>query len=414
MYWKTDGEKCYPQWNLFEDDQAKNLREVYKQKQKEVKEEKKLLEKHLKALMQLDSVEDLIAYKEKNSLYFTNDQFQIRWEEEFENLLNRIKHKEKYFASRMKEFGIHEARMNKKQKTIWLKEMLKIEEEVKPYIKYVRKAFQTALPIRRNVIFSNERHVNDGVEFDPNTIFDQEKWIRADVMKVMESKVERGEAVQINTFCLDYSGSMKHDRMRNLFKILYLLVLGLEDRKSYDSFHFFSNNFIEVVNFSEAYTNRKVLFSIMQQIATLIVGEVHFFGEGGTNISDGVIKSHRKMSKFVKEFKTKNPDANIVCSIFVITDGEPSLGVIDIPDLNAIIQELREDGDVEIKGIFINSEDDVSMDLMSDIFGEDNYIETTDFEEGVNKFVKIMTETYKKQRKAYKWKLKKQKLGLKE
>ena len=147
-------------------------------------------------------------------------------------------------------------------------------------------------------------------------------------MRVMEAKVETGEAIQVNTFCLDYSGSMKHERMRNLFKILYLLVLGLEDRKSIDAFHFFSNKFIPVADFSSEYTNRKVLFKIMKQITnTSTLGWVQYFGAGGTNMSDGIEMSHTKMKTYVEEFRKANHKANIVTSIFVITDGEPSLGI---------------------------------------------------------------------------------------
>ena len=140
---------------------------------------------------------------------------------------------------------------------MWLDEMLKIEEEIRSYIPYVKKAFNAALPIRKTVEFNNDRHDFSGIEFDSSTINDQNKWLRGEVMKTMKSKTKLGEIEQINAFCLDYSGSMDHTRMRNLFKILYLLVLGLEDRKSYDAFHFFNSNFIEGSNFTEEFTRRK-------------------------------------------------------------------------------------------------------------------------------------------------------------
>lgn len=98
----------------------------------------------------------------------------------------------------------------------------------------------------------------------------------------------------------------------------------------------------------------------------------------------------------------------------MITDGEPSLGISEIPLLNAFIDEKRKDGDVEIKGIFIKSVEDTDVGLLEGIFGENHYVETTDFQDGVSKFVRIMTDTYKQQRKSYKWKRKKRKLGLTE
>ena len=136
--------------------------------------------------------------------------------------------------------------------------MLAIEKEVRPYILYVKQAFQAALPVRRSVEFHPYRHNHDGVEFDPYTVQDPNKWIRARVMKTLQHRVVRGEVAQVNTFCLDLSGSMNHEKMRNLFKLLFLLIYGLEDRKSYDAVHFFNNAFIKTVPFSKHYTNRNL------------------------------------------------------------------------------------------------------------------------------------------------------------
>jgi len=411
LVWKLD-DSLYPQWNVFEFGEAQNIAKQFNQEQNKFKNEKQSLEFHLNAIYKLEFKHELNKYLEENYPLFENEDFRLKWITEVKRLLKGFEYKHSFYESRMKEFGILEYNLGSNVNYLWMKEMLKIENEIRPFIQFVKKAFQTALPIRNRITFSNDRHVSDGVEFDPNTLFDQEKWIRADVMKVMESNIERGEAVQVNPFCLDFSGSMKHDRMRNLFKILYLLVLGLEDRKSYDAFHFFSNNFIEVVNFTDGFTNKKVLFQIMKQIASLQYGNIVFGGNGATNISEGISKSHLKMKKFSNDLISHNPKTNLVCSLFVITDGIPSLGITESSLLSKFIDEKRTDGDVEIKGIFIKSEEDVSPNLMKDIFGENNYVETSNFKEGVNKFVQIMTETYIKQRKNYKWKLKKQKLGL--
>lgn len=419
LNWKIEKKKSkpqdnllYPQINLLNDEEAKYLRQLFKKKQKNKKEEKKILIKHIAAINKLNFHEELEKYLVRENPIFTHREHTKQWENELIKVAHRIEQREKYFESRMQEFGIADAQIGKPLKRIMLKEIFKIEEEVKPYISYVKQAFQSALPIRKTVNFSNYRHESDGVEFDANTLFDQEKWIRADVMKVMESKVERGEAIQINTFCLDFSGSMKNERMRNLFKILYLLVLGLEDRKSYDSFHFFSNTFIPVVEFSDEYTNRRVLYKIMQQISGLYFGKFEYVGFGGTNISGGISMSHDRMKRFVTYFLKKHPNANIVKSIFVITDGEPTVGITTQSLLKEFIESIRQDGDVEIKGIFIKSEEEETVDVLEEIFGKEHYIETTDFRDAVNSFVKIMTATYKQQRKTFKWKKKKRKLGL--
>ena len=412
LTWIIDEENnLLPLWNLFGDQTAKEIRDLHKQRKKTIEKEKIDLEKHLKAIAKIKTKEALLKYQELHNPIFSENNFQKKWDYELLRKENLLDQREKYLHSRMEEFGLSidgDAFFTQ----AWLDELLNIEEEIKPYINFVKQAFQTALPVRRTVIFSKDRHVIDGVEFDPDTIFDQEKWIRADVMKSMQTKVDLGEAVQVNTFCLDYSGSMRHDRMRNLFKILYLLVLGLEDRKTFDAFHFFSNRFIEVADFTNEYTNRKVLLKILKQIAVINNNDIKYGGSGGTNISDGVGKSYSKMQSFLKGYTKANPRTNIVSSIFVITDGEPSMGIIDIPELNDYLNQLRKEGDVEIKGIFIDSENEIQIEIMEEIFGADNYVETTDFKEGVNKFVRIMTQTYKKQRRDYKWKKKKQKIGL--
>ena len=413
LFWVKHKDKyLIPQWNLLEDETGKKLRQLHNKRKKKLREEKKLLEGHLKSIAKLDSLEALIAYQEQHNPSFSDATLQKKWEHEYKRMEVIFLNRASYYDSRMEEFGFPDTIMNKNIKAIWLKEILQIEEEVKPYVNFVIKAFQSALPVRRTVVFSEDRHISDGLEFDPDTLYDHEKWIRADVMKAMQTKVDLGEAIQINTFCLDYSGSMYDDRMRNLFKTLYLLVLGLEDRKSFDAFHFFSDRFIDVVGFSSEFTNRKVLLKILRQITEMYNSDLIYRGAGGTNISDGIAKSNEKMQAFRNKFLEENPEANIVCSIFVITDGQPSLGITEISELNEFIEQERKKSDVEIKGIFIKSEEEEHMEVMEEIFGTEHYVETSNFQEGVNKFVRIMTQTYKQQRKDFKWKKKRQKLGI--
>lgn len=313
--WRYDNNDLYPQMNVLNGEEARYIRDLAKSKEKEWEKERLLLEFHIKEISKFDFIEDLETYLMNHSPVITNDDLHKRWTNEIRNKMKRLEQRESFIQSRMREFGFDESGLGKDQKRLLLKEIFKIEEEVKPYITYVKKAFQTALPIRKRVLFSEYRHGNDGVEFDSDTLYDQEKWIRADVMKILESKTEKGEAIQINTFCLDFSGSMNHDRMRNLFKILYLLVLGLEDRKSYDAFHFFSNNFIPVADFSNDFTTRKVLLTIMQQITSTNLGWVNYYGAGGTNMSEGIDLCHKRMKDFVTEFRKTNPETNIVSSI---------------------------------------------------------------------------------------------------
>lgn len=412
LNWEVESMTLFPKLNLFTDGEFVSLIEEHRHSEEEVMKEQELLNLHLKEIGELEYKHKLDAYLESGTPFFTYGEFQNYWEDEVERAIVRIELKERVYETRMKELGIFDSPLNPAVKTIYLKEMMAIEEEIRPYIQFVKNAFRTALPIRRSVNFSANRHASSGVEFDPDTLFDQEKWIRANVMKVMESKTERGEAVQINTFCLDFSGSMTHVRMRNLFKILYLLILGLEDRKSFDAFHFFSNNFIEVSNFSNEFTSRKVLFRIIKQVTKLNVGKVVFGGFGATHMSEGMEMSLDKMSAFTKEFKRNNPDANVVNSMFVISDGEPNMGITDLKELSNFVDALRMNHEVAIKGIFIKSEEDVNSNFMKKIFGAEHCIESSDFKEGVDRFVSIMTKTYKKQRKSYKWKLKKRKLGL--
>lgn len=412
LIWEHENGVVLPRFNLFEDGKVISLSDEYKHNEQQVIVEKKLLNLHLKEMSKIEYRYDLEAYLKANNPLFTYGTFRYYWEEELKRVTLIIQQKELFYTSRMKELGIFESKMSLYEKNICLREMIQIEKEIRPYIQFVKKAFQTALPIRKTVRFSSNRHASDGVEFDPDTLFDQEKWIRANVMKVMESSVELGDAVQINTFCLDFSGSMTHNRMRNLFKTLYLLVVGLEDRKSFDAFHFFSNNFIEVVNFSNEFTTKKVLFKILRQISEVESDEVVYGGYGATNMSKGMGISLDKMKEFTQEFKVANPIVNLVSSMFVISDGEPNIGVTDPELLRKFVEEKRKDEDVEIKGIFIKSEEDIDSNFMKQIFGDDNCIEAEDFQEGVDRFIRIMTKTYKKQRKTYKWKQKKQKLGL--
>ncbi len=405
IIWEIHQEQLIPQWNCFGAERAKSLEKEFWKKRAKEKKELEILEKMLPELYKKHTK---YAFK-KFIAGFKGFEYivaQDRWEEALEQHWITIENRSGYRMRRMQEYGILESheKLNDR-KELWLDEMLNIEEEVKPYILFVRQAFQAALPVRRTVEFDPYRHSHDGVEFDPETIQDQNKWMRANVMRTLKRKVDQGEIDQVNTFCLDASGSMDHEPMRNLFKILYLLILGLEDRKSYDAVHFFNHYFIETANFSNIYTNRKLLFKVLLRIATIGEKGVIYGGGGGTNISDGVEKCHERMMKFIRELKADDPERNIVSSLFVITDGEPSMGIMDMDELRDFIESRRVLDDVAIKGIYIKPEEEEGQ-FVPHIFGANNFVETTDFHDAVDKFVQIMTQTYKAQRKAFKWKKK--------
>jgi len=352
--WHLNELNVYPQLNLLPAIEAVALHDLNWQKRAQEVREMEDLEKKLLGLYQrktIFSVNDYVA----GVRGFSFDVVQEKWHLAVTQHLSTIHNNYSYRQRRMEEFGIlEEGEEYTIRKDVWLDEMLQIEEEVKPYVLYVKEAFQSALPVRRTVEFDPFRHSHDGLEFDPMTIQDQDKWLRGDIMKTLRRRIDRGEVEQINSFCLDTSGSMDHERMRNLFKILYLMVLGLEDRKSYDSFHFINTYFEEGVNFGIEYTNRKLLFNILRRISKIKKKKnVVYGGNGGTNISEGIQECHARILDFEKELQEKKPEVNVARSLFVITDGEPSMGIVNTDKLHHFVNEKRTDGDVEIKAIYI-------------------------------------------------------------
>ena len=391
-----------PNWNILPPEEVGYLEEQYELKQALEKKELDLLEKRIATLVNYSDLNSLELFF-KNSAGFGYSYIQENWESKYKSHYNKIKTRREFKIRRMQEFGIldFEHEFNAK-KEIWLNEMLAIEEEVKPYIPYVKQAFSAAMPIKRTVEFDPYRHTHDGMEFDPSTFADQNKWMRGEIMKAHRNKVVRGEIIQINAFALDYSGSMDHERMRNLFKIIYLLVLGLENRKSYDAFNFFSTNFLEVADYEDNYTDRTVLFRILSHISKIVEDKVFYKGQGATNMSEGIIESHKRCINFGKALKTQFPRTEFLHALFVITDGRPTVGIIEPVDLNIKINELREVENIAIKGIYLKPEGEEPSEFMPIIFGKGEYIESNDFQTAINEFVQIMTATFKKQREELK------------
>ncbi|MDF1697628.1 MAG: VWA domain-containing protein [Saprospiraceae bacterium] len=405
--WYIHKSKIVVKVNTMEDKRAKKIEAEYNTKSEKITRQTKTYNQ------QTELLRNTLSRKDINKLKVSSPDFEDpiltkKWNLEVENQTSFVRHKNSYRQRRMLELGIlAKDQYSNFKNEIWLNEMLEIEKEIRMYVPFVKKAFKTALPVKKSIEFNDYRHSTSGIEFDPTTINDQNKWLRGEVMKSLTSKIKLGEIEQINAFCLDFSGSMNHKRMRNLYKVLYLLVLGLEGRKSFDAFHFFNSYFIEGSDFSEKYTNRTSLFKILSKISIIDSGKVRYGGELGTNISGGIDECHQRIQAFKEKIKLKNPNSKFVCSMFVITDGEPSMGIVDHSKLKEYIQQKRKEGDIPIKGIYIKAKEDENQ-FMEEIFGKNEFVETVEFSEAVHKFVAIMTQTFKDQRNEEKWKQKKQ------
>jgi hypothetical protein len=403
--WEIISDKLIPKLNLAPLKETKNAIDYLKAKSAHEKAESLLLKKYIHTIATIQSRTALnnLINSVPSFFYLSN---QKRWNIAIQQAEEAIRMRTAFRNQKMKELGIDlDEKFTEAQKNVFLTEMLLIEEEIQNYVPFVTAAFKTALPGKRTTEFDSFRHQSDGIEFDPETVFDSEKWIRGNVMKTLRTKIKKGEVTQVNCFCLDLSGSMDHNRMRNLYKIIYLLVTGLQSRKSFDAFHFFSNNFIPGVEFDYEYTRKNLLFKILTIISEVSGSQIAYAGLEGTNISDGIKGCEQRMHDFVQLLRNKKRDINLSCSMFVITDGEPSIGIRDLNILNKFIDDRRTETGFAIKGIYIKSKDDEKR-LITKIFGEENSAETSSFEEGVQKLTNIMSKTYKEQRRNYKWKKK--------
>jgi len=72
---------------------------------------------------------------------------------------------------------------------------------------------------------------------------------------------------------------------------------------------------------------------------------------------------------------------------------------IHVPEaLNLEIERRRKEGSIAIKGIYLKAKGEEYASFMERIFGKDQFVETDDFAEAINRLVYIMTKTYKQQR----------------
>jgi len=410
LRWEKPHEHYRPVWRLPDPKTADRAYKKYGEEAVIAAREMAELEYQLPKLKGIRTRAALNRFQE-NLPYCHSPLVTRRLRDAIESKLREIDNQKTYRNQRMREFGIDRADESDFRKQLWLEEMLKIEEEVRPFIAYTRKAFQSALPVGTTVEFDPYRHSHDGVEFDPDTVQDQNKWLRGDVMKTLRGRKNFTPIVQVNTFCLDYSRSMTHDLMRDLFKVVFILIMGLEGRQSYDAIHFFGSDFFEVVGYDENrnYTNRSILFRVLRNISEIYVNRIVYSGVGGTNISAGVEKSHEKMKAFTGQLREDQPELDFVSSLFVLTDGQPTMGIIDLEKLHDFIEEKRKDGDVAIKGIFLKDPKDAST-FITTIFGAEHAVDTSTFKETVRTFVEVMGRTYKAQRKKFRAAEKRRKL----
>lgn len=297
---------------------------------------------------------------------------------------------------KMEEFGItQELERSFRIREIYLNELLIIEEEVRPYILYVKKAFDSALPENRENFFDPYRHSIDGIEFDPETIQNVDKWLKGEVMKTIHIKQQIHEALQINCFAMDSSGSMDHTKMRNLFKLIYLIMIGLRGKASYDSFHFFGTYFIPAAEFNHSFDSKNLLYKILRNISHVnSEWQVEYNGVGGTNLSGAIVECQKRLNEFAKPFEKK--EIIHFKSLFVITDGEPSIGVVEPAELTELVKQNRQDGGGSIKGIYVGPPSKIPF--MRIIFGENEFVETENFEAAIIDLIDIMSRTFKQQR----------------
>lgn len=399
--WTHQDSVAFLKWNVLDDSAAIVATRALEKKNRQELEEEKYLEfslRNLNTYVEVKVARNFISTIKPFSFKHLDE----RWKRESQKNLKLIQFRMRKRIRQMRTYGIiSDDQVPETIHHLYLDEILAVEEEVKPYITFVNRAFQTALPIKKMTYFNEFRHSHDGIEFDPETISDQSKWQRGEVMKILKHDTVYGEIQQVNAFCLDFSGSMFHERMRNLFKVLYLIITGLKDRKIYNAIHFFNEKFIPNVEFSLQKTDHKILFKILSQITVHNEHGILYTGYGGTNISAGVKGVHAKITEFTEKLKERRPTEAITASMFVISDGEPTLGMTDLDELAALINEKRKEGNISIKGIYIKPKDDLST-FISTIFGEGNFVENIGFDEGVKNFVSIMTKTFELQRKEYK------------
>ena len=92
---------------------------------------------------------------------------------------------------------------------------------------------------------------------------------------------------------------------------------------------------------------------MLQNISKFKDGKVFYEGKRGTNISAGVVECHHRIQNFIKEKGFDSSGKKYLTSIFVITDVEPSAGILVINLLLEKINAKRNEGNTAIIVIYI-------------------------------------------------------------
>ena len=402
--WRTVGDRTEPHFGQIDRPAlTKKYQNFVTSREVELRETKKLEE----CIAHLPNVKDRKTLaRTAEDVTFGSKEMRQRYAAAVAKRESELSETDRYREEKLREYGIEAPELSDREMDIYLNEILRIEKEVTPFIAFVRDAFKAALPIQSKLKFNGNRHSIDGPEFDPDTLADPEKYLRGEVMKTFRTDSRTVPIVQVNAFCLDYSKSMILEPMRNLYKVMFLLILGLEGRGTYDAVYFFSEKFMEVADF-RGLTDRKVLWPILRTVSNISAGEVRYSGDGYTNISAGLDESHRRLNEYADYLKKKHPGVHLVRSLFMLTDGEPNAGIWEPEKLRDHVEAKRDVGPVAIKGIFFDTGVDAG-ETISDIFGSQHSVQADSFESVVVNFVGIMSETYKRQRSYYRRNLKNQ------
>lgn len=397
--WNVVNSALMPLWNTCRHEELKSAINSYDESRALELEEAKILDKIKKSISGIFKEAELDQYL-STVTPFSVEIFNEIFSQIVESKRLSMKNRRQFTKTKMEEFGItEELERSYKIRKLYLDELLIIEEEVRPYILYVKKAFDSALPENRENFFDPYRHSIDGIEFDPETIQNVDKWLKGEVMKTINIKQQIHQSLHINCFAMDSSGSMDNTKMRNLFKLIYLMITGLAGKASYDSFHFFGTYFVPAAEFNHSFNSKNLLYKILKKI-TLINSnlKIEYSGIGGTNISGAITKCHERIKEFAKPFEKQ--ELNHFKSLFVITDGEPSIGIVEPNEIAELVNQKRQDGNVSIKGIYVGPPS--SLPFMPAIFGKDEYVETDNFETAITELIDIMSRTFEQQRKLLK------------
>jgi len=153
LHWGWTQKLVLPAWNFPDPAVGISARKAYEAEQVLIAEEMKRLDSLLYRLRTSSSLFH-IKKVDEDMRFFKSAAVARHWEEAKLEQRRKLKHHDRYRQQRMEEFGISESGLSKFKNEVWLDEMLRVEEEVRPYMAYVRRAFQAALPVGTTIEFN--------------------------------------------------------------------------------------------------------------------------------------------------------------------------------------------------------------------------------------------------------------------